>query len=303
MQKKIRPIIHVGYPKAASTWLQQVLFKNKDAGFLAPWGMRSNGAITQLAVKDKFLSESAQRVFHKGLQEAVKSSLVPVLSHENMSGNPARNQYWGKEVANRIHAIFPEALILIVIREQKSILRSWYKYHIKCGGKRSLDQFINAKTVMSEGKIFRLLEHFEYDLLIGYYQSIFGLNNVLVLPFELLKISKESFVKKIFGFADLNNSIDCIDYTEPPKNVSCKAGRVVLQRQMNYLIQPCNKLPWLVSSKLSAEIERFIPQAIHTRIEKRWQQSIEEQVGDLFHASNQRTSELIKMNLADFGYD
>jgi len=31
-------LIHIGYPKAASTWLQYEIFSQEQAGFMSPWG-------------------------------------------------------------------------------------------------------------------------------------------------------------------------------------------------------------------------------------------------------------------------
>ena len=30
-------VLHVGYPKTASTWLQETVFSNPASGFLCPW--------------------------------------------------------------------------------------------------------------------------------------------------------------------------------------------------------------------------------------------------------------------------
>ena len=110
-----RPLIHIGYPKAASTWLQQVIFKDENAGFLDPWGVHSLEALKQFAFPNpfRFSAESARQVFEPGLQEAARKELVPVLSREALVGNPIWGHYWGKDVADRMHAVFPEAKIFI----------------------------------------------------------------------------------------------------------------------------------------------------------------------------------------------
>ena len=65
-------LIHIGYPKTASTWLQQTLFNNKNAGFISPWGAPSGIAVDQFLTANsfRFSPESTHTVFESGLQEA-----------------------------------------------------------------------------------------------------------------------------------------------------------------------------------------------------------------------------------------
>ncbi|MGB5896745.1 MAG: hypothetical protein WBG66_00975, partial [Geitlerinemataceae cyanobacterium] len=79
-----QPLIHVGYPKAASTWLQQTLFSDEKAGFYAPWGFPSGDAIEQFVLTNsfRFNPKSARQFFAPGLQEAAEKDLIPVLSQE-----------------------------------------------------------------------------------------------------------------------------------------------------------------------------------------------------------------------------
>lgn len=304
--KNPKLLIHIGYPKTASTWLQQVIFSDEKTGFLAPWGAQSDQAIEQFVIQDSFhfSAESARQVFEPGLQEAAQRGLLPILSQEFLSCNPLMGRdwgkHWGREVAQRIHSTFPEALIFIVIREQKSIVYSSYKQHIKMGGTAKIEEFLGKVKSKDFNPICRL-DFFDYDLLIEYYQEKFSCDNVLVLPFELLQKEQKYFCKILYDFVGLQGKLN---YSQTSKNVGYKGGRLVVQRQLNFFCKPrpSNNLTWLVACKLSAEVERFLPQGIHESIEKPIKEFIAEYVGDSFRESNQRTSRLIGVNLADFGY-
>ena len=145
MDSKLRPLIHIGFPKAASTWLQRGLFSDEKAGLIAPWGVQAGEAVEQFALPNpfRFSAESARKVFELGLEEAARRSLVPVLSHEMLTGDQMKGFYWGKEVADRIHVIFPDAKILIFIREQKSMIWSSYQQYLKEGGVLTLQRYID----------------------------------------------------------------------------------------------------------------------------------------------------------------
>lgn len=302
-----RLLIHIGYPKTASTWLQQIIFSNKQFGLLAPWGALSFQAIEQFVVPDSFHfnAESVKKVFEPGLKEAYEHNLVPVLSHEELIGHITKTAL-SKEVADRIYAVFPQAKILIIIREQKAMLLSSYRQHIKNGGTKKLEEFVGNREYTIPFRPICRLDRLEYDLLIKYYQDLFGGDNVLVLPFELLKNNQQSFIEKILNFVGLDK---VVDYQSTPKNIGYKGGKLILQRQFNFFSQPPtladkqSSLRWLISCKLSSELAKFIPQSIHESIEKDWQNFIVKRVGDYFRESNRKTSLLIDTNLAEFDYD
>ena len=54
---------------------------------------------------------------------------------------------------------------------------------------------------------------------------------------------------------------------------------------------------------MAAGMALLIPETIHKGIENRLRQFIAQNVGDLYRLSNQKTSQLIGINLADLGYD
>ncbi|NEO98472.1 MAG: sulfotransferase [Symploca sp. SIO2E9] len=301
-------LIHIGYPKAASTWLQNTLFNDEKTGFISPWGALSSEGLNMLALVNsfRFSAQLTRKRFEPGLQEAARRDLVPVISHESLSGNQMQAKYWGKEVADRIYAVFPEARVLIIIREQKSIILSSYKQYIRSGQSKTIQRFIGVDVERPGFKPICRLDYFEYDLLITYYQNIFGSHNVLVLPFELLKKKPQYFWEKIKIFAGSKgtfNPCKTAEYT------SLKAGTVACLQQLNrFIVTPDfsgSKMPftYYLIDKLSKVVELITPADFHQNIETNWRQVIADYIGESFSESNQITSKLIDMNLADFGYD
>lgn len=295
-----RILIHIGYPKCASSWLQQVMFADEKIGFLAPWGLPSHEAKKQFILPENsnFNVELVQNFFWAGLQEATRRNLVPVVSHEHLAGAISIGRGWKKETADKIYATFPKARILIIIREQKSILLSAYGQHIKTGYTSTIEQFLGTKTNPNNPSIE--LDFLKYDSLIQYYQTLFGNNNVLVLPLELLKKNQKAFSQTILNFSGTKGSISD---KLPSKNVAWRGGKLLVKRQLNFFFPRYNKLAMQVTGKLSAGFNRMTPLIIHERIENHWQQFINHHVGDYFSQSNRKTSHLIGINLLDFGYD
>ena len=72
--------------------------------------------------------------FRPRVSEIEAKGLVPVLSNEEFSGNPHSGSYQSLENARRLHRIFPEAKVLIVIRRQVDQILSSYKQYVSRGG-------------------------------------------------------------------------------------------------------------------------------------------------------------------------
>ncbi|HIK30404.1 MAG TPA: sulfotransferase domain-containing protein [Oscillatoriales cyanobacterium M59_W2019_021] len=301
-------LIHVGYPKAASTWLQNIVFSDEKAGFFAPWGLPSGEATEQFVIANafKFSAEQARQAFASGVEEAQRQNLVPVISQETLIGSQIRGCYWGKEVADRMAATFQNAKILIVIREQKATILSSYREHIKMGETTTFDRFIGAYDRKPGFGPPCQLDYLEYDRTIAYYHTLFGAENVLVLPFELLKHNRQDFAEKIFHFVGLTAQPN---YPQSAANIGCKGATLELRRKLNFFCQggdfSGNKPPitWRLAQKISAASDRLIPQERHDRAESQFKQFIAKNVGDRFRESNQNTSRAIGIDLQTWGYD
>ncbi len=301
----LRILIHLGYPKCASSWLQQVMFADEKTGFFAPWGAKSKEAKKQFINVDdsSFNADQVRKLYETGLQAATQQNLVPLLSHEHFSGD-LTSKGWKQEVADRLYATFPEARILVIIREQKSILLSAYGQCIKFGMTPTIEEFFGTiptdeKQADYSNPIFKL-DFVKYDSLIEYYQNLFGKENVLILPFELLKKNQHHFAQTILDFS---NSKGSLPEKQSTRNPGYGGGKLVVKRQLNFLVPRYNKIGMHITGKLSAAADKIIPASLNERIENRWKQFIEQRVGNSFYQSNQRTSRLIGINLADLGYD
>ena len=105
------------------------------------------------------------------------------ISSEGLSGmgyGSFNNGALIKVIANRIKNIFPNAKIIIIIRNQKAALESLYKDDVKYG-------YLNDFKSWFIGKRNNCgLDYFKYSKMIEVYQEIFGNDNVKVLLFEKL---------------------------------------------------------------------------------------------------------------------
>jgi hypothetical protein len=92
---------------------------------------------------------------------------------------------------DRIYKIFPEARVILAIRNKKTLLVSWYKQYVQAGGVLSFDDFI--RDVMN-------LEKLNYEQYIERLVELYGKKNVFIFTFENLSEKPEQTIKEICNF-------------------------------------------------------------------------------------------------------
>ena len=303
-------LIHVGFHKTGTTFLQKNLFFRRDRGFVSPWTVDSGEAIEHFVLSHpcRFDASKIRHLFWKAIEDTKAEELIPTISHEDLSGHPVKQKYYEFEVADRIQQVFPEAKILINIREQKSIIKSFYNQYIKQDGTFGLRYFLgdeNRRTGFSP--LFRL-DHLEYDLLIGRYIEHFGPDSVLVIPQEILAQNQQLFLERVYGFVGNNSAIHI---GSEPANVSMGAATIELRRWLNSFMakQPplwdkyeATTLLWRAKNRLCRHADKMLPEVINKQVENRLKKSIECRVGNYYSESNHRLQKLVDFDLKELGY-
>lgn len=190
-------LLHVGYHKTATTWMQNLLFTpahgySQIAGHedvfthvVRPHGLR-------------FDPEPMRDLITRQLA-ALSGDVIPVISSEVLSGHPFQGGHQSDIYAERLHKIIPNARILISIRAQLKILPSVYMQYVLRGGKMPYDRFFAGEKEI--GYFGFTPEHFEYDLLVGYYQKLFGRDKVYILTQESLAQDMQAAAQRLATFA------------------------------------------------------------------------------------------------------
>jgi len=196
-------LIHAGYHKTGSTYLQEFVFR-PEHGLSTETGESRTQIVRDIVVPDNFVFDAgaAREKYRPFVEQAEKQGHRFVLSHERLSGYPPSGGYDRKLVADRLAQTFPGARILLVIREQNSLIRSVYSQYVTDGGDLPLRRFLETpEPALGRVPGFRL-EVYEFDRLIEYYRGLFGEKRLLVLPFEMLLRERGAFVNRILAFMD-----------------------------------------------------------------------------------------------------
>jgi hypothetical protein len=165
-------VLHLGLHKTGTSFLQAEVFP-----------------------KIKNVSFPRNGIFRFGTK--IYENKLNIISDEELSVNPhlppchfeylESNQRY--VIAERLHLLFPQAKIILGIREKKSWLRSVYSQYIKGGGIHNYDDFVNQD--FDSGFL-------DFESYIECLKTYF--DEVLIYHFEDLKKDPISFVKKICNF-------------------------------------------------------------------------------------------------------
>lgn len=302
----MRPLLHIGYHKTGTTWLQKRVFPDEGAGFSFVGDPRAVLTAFFLVDPFDFDPETARKRFRRKIGEAEERGLVPVISHERLSGSPYAGGHDGRVVADRLAAAFPGARVLVAIREQTDVILSIYKQYLAWGGAASLEQFLTPPPGINRMPVFRYA-FYEYHRLISHYHGLFGAENVLVLPYELLLASPGDFLGRIGAFVGTSVVVP----ERERDNVSLSALSLALKRRANRLLvrDALNPAPPFEREganrrlfKAGRRLDERVPVWLLKAQERRWRQLVEDKVGDRYAGSNALTAKLTGLDLESLGY-
>lgn len=310
----LETLIHIGYHKTASTWLQTHILDNPETLLKRFFSKKDIRDFIVLPHSLDFNSQSVKTHHLKLMEKAVTAEnlsedTISVVSSERLSGHPHSGGYDSKEIADRLKSCFPDAKVLIVIREQKSAISSCYLQYVKYGGTCSIKDYVNPpKRGLPVIPLFKF-EHFDYVKLIQYYRNLFGKDKVLVLPYELFKDEPQKFYTQILEFSNAKR-LKKVPYGKiTNKRLSYLTSKFA--RQANKLFVKTTLNPSAPSSEYLSNniislfmiLDRLVPKFIRKACDRILDKYIESQVSDRFLEGNKELQKIVNIDLSEYGYD
>ena len=312
-------LIHIGYHKTGTTWLQNELFVSKNETFQP---LCVNGAGESSLARHFVFDEthnllnpfdSNEKTIRRELKTILKAKqnrekAFFVMSHERLSGNPHSSGFDSSVIARRIKNVFPKGKILIVLREQKSFVVSNYFQYLSAGGTHGIYKYLNL-TYDGKRPDFSP-NHIDYYPLVSRYQELFGAENVLVLPYELFVEDGLAFLEKLSSFIGKKIELD-----ERRLNVVWnKKTRFFLNYYFRFLnffktSSSLNNYSFLANDVtspialfLSELFAIMIPDFLNKRLLEKVNSVTYNWAAGRYVDSNKRLSEIINLDLGKFGY-
>ena len=295
-------IVHIGYHKTASTWLQVCVFPYLSAVRYGDPMLRYLLADLATAPAESFFAAPFERVFR---QSQGGAALPILLSDEGVSGSLWDGYGAGPRNAERLASVLPNSRILVLVRRQDDMLRSIHGQYVNEGGTRSLGDFLSGQKI--EGSRLSL-EHLEYDKLVRLYVDLFGRERVRVMPYEYLRAQPAKFLHEMRAFV---GSATSGRVSARRQNRSLTAPSLWLLRRWNRLFrqsrfnqQPIGRaLPGgrrarnLLQRRIDPLLRRLAGNLVSTKEDRTL-----EAIADGFSASNRRLQQFCAYSLTDWGY-
>ncbi|MEM9785102.1 MAG: sulfotransferase [Pseudomonadota bacterium] len=299
------PLVHIGYQKTASTFLQKRVFADESV-FVRPWGEQAALAV------EHFVQRHPEHFDPAEVRDAFgeHADRIPVISQEDLAGYPLYSFYYAETVAQRVKAAFPNARILVCVREQVSMIVSQYFQFIRQGGTRSLISMLKDNDNQPGYRPVIRKEHFEYDLMYQLLRRYFDKDQILMLPHELLRQAPDVYFEKLNKLLGTSLSPSLAQET-----VFAKRGGITIQ--LEFLLNKVAPLPhelplnyndyplWVRGrNRLLRNFDKVTSRYTNLgrSFESRIKKDAADYIGDHFAASNTRLADLLGDDLASLGY-
>lgn len=225
----MRPIIHIGYNKTGTTWLQQKFFP-----YVENVSYIDRETVNQLIIKSDFFLFNPNEVKNHLVRIANKRILI---SEEEFCLSPRAQTFIKIGHINQLYQIFPDSKIIIFIRNQLDILLSSYLYYLKWnGGTFSFCNFIFKKNKFNPHILGIRTQNLKYHFFLNYISNLFGKSNVYIYLYEDFANNNISFLNKFCSEHSLDVDLKKLDYSRI--NEALKINFVPLARFVNMFTKP-----------------------------------------------------------------
>lgn len=306
--------IHIGYPKAASSSLQKNVFsKHPEINYLM-------GPTESSSWKNALPDQSAEEFWkdltfsrninNQKLQEKYKQSIFPYINNKLIniiSFEQFTSPYLvdNQTTAKRLNYFFPNAKIIIILRNQFDILKSLYRYRPKAPleSYKKYERYLSFQEWMQinfdnyNRSFLSALNFYETAMLYSYY---FGQQNIGVFLFEDLIDDIDNFTNQFSYFIKIKDQQKLKSLLElPPKNTSESSRYIALRSKIFPNISFSSILPKSIFYLLKNSALK-IAEKTPNKLELTQEQS--NQIDFLFRESNQQLAETFNLPLKDYNY-
>ncbi|MEY3023746.1 MAG: hypothetical protein RJA16_572 [Planctomycetota bacterium] len=225
-------LLHLGLHRTGSTWLQQRVFDGRDGRPtpMVPDRAESARRIV-LAREEDFDADELRRWLAERVESVRRAGGVPVLSNERFSGNPHSGWFDAQRTFDRLAEVLPEAKVLLVLREQRDLVRSLWLQYVRIGGPASLRDYLRAPDAGDHRAPCFDPSFLRFDRLVESLDRRFGREQVLAIPYDRLRQDPRDFLARIGAF--LGTEIPPPEHAEAKVYASPGFVAASLQRRVN----------------------------------------------------------------------
>lgn len=263
----MEPILHIGYQKTATTWLQKGVLKHHPELALILRGTKGADWLEHV-IGDHPFAFDPDRI-RSAFSECIEPfpGRLPFVSHEAWIGDPYAGGHNTPENARRLHAIFPEARVIVVVREPIDMIKSMYRQYVQEGGA------LDCETLLTAGYPRRTYfdrNFLNYDEVLDLYVGLFGADRVCALPYERIVDSPQQFVNDLFEFCGVS-PLNLDEIKQRRKNRGLSMPSLAVARRLNRVLGSAfNPAPLLPQRLVTwRELRHFLQRRVDPRLADR----------------------------------
>jgi hypothetical protein len=304
-----QPIIHVGYPKAASTTLQcNLFFEHYEINYLSVQGPihKENFQIDEnfrKFYKDlvtmngiEYHYSNTRNFFNDVIKKYMSSEKRNLFSHEMLINQGKLDNALR---AYRLKEIFPNAKIIIVLRNQVNMAISMYDMSpfIELGNEVryiTFYQWLNMNFKYPDNNFLGGLKYYET---VSLYKEIFGNNNVGIFLLEELSENTDVFAQKLSEF--INVDANQTKHLLKNKSVNTAKSHHVHNLRVKFIpgIQFSKVLPKSTHKYLVNKLTEVLPSKKSVM-----SQYYVDKMHEIYGLSNRKLMDEFGLDVAHYGY-
>ena len=192
-----RHLIHIGFAKTGTTFLQQWFAAHPRlsftvggvAGFRSVYEISRTGWSAGSDVLYRVTSSESLAAPHRETGQ----SLIDYERDADVSMATLQAR-----VCDTLATLFPSATVLVVTRGFRSMIVSSYSEYVRSGGSVPFEDLIAAALGQRDGlEALLRREPWHYDHVLDLYRAAFGPENVIAMPYELLRDDPDRFTRSL----------------------------------------------------------------------------------------------------------
>jgi len=314
-----RIVLHVGLHKTATTFLQERVFPAlPGVAFVHPlhYPQASDGPIERFMLEVFFRNaacidlEQHRAAIHAWLDRVEHETVL--ISSEAIVGWPIENH---SNLANNsalLHAMFPEARVILVVRRQDKWVESAYAQLLKAGFSTSVERYINWNARERRFEPYNVglykgpnvdARDLDWAAFDRHYRQRFGEDAVATLPFELFTDDAPVFLRTLYGFLGVDDGP--LPDTRERVNERWSGITAGLAKLVNRVPMPIKRAirdrvgsEWHPASVFARTVEPLLPKRKH----RFFPEEIARALLELHREDNHALAERIGQDLGRWGY-
>ena len=205
----VRPtLVHVGMPRTATTSLQfNLLSRHSGACYIGKPHTKTRDAVARFT---RGLTYDVALDPGPALEDFARDSLAPllrehggpvVISEEEFATSTPTSRVGPQQIAERLHALLPDASILVTIRRQDHALPSLFGHMQRMGffGPEDWGLFLHALEATP-----LLAAAVDHAAVVRRYEKLFGADRVHVIAYEQLLEDPGAYAERVCELASLD---------------------------------------------------------------------------------------------------